>query len=191
VTGLINRARMILLACAVLGMAFGSGGAQSQEQARKTPLTTVERVDLERYAGRWFEIARYPNRFQKGCAADTTAEYSLREDGKIVVLNSCKQKNQKVKSARGTAQVVDKKSNAKLKVTFFWPFYGNYWIIDLEPQYRYAVVGEPDRKYLWILSRTPALDEQTYAEIIGRIRSAGYDPSRLVKTPQTTIKDPA
>ena len=175
VVGLPLVALCVLLATAALG----------QSREGKASLTTVAHVDLQRYVGRWFEIARYPNRFQKNCVADTMADYSIRKDGKIEVLNSCKQSNQEVKTARGTARVVDKRSNAKLKVTFFWPFFGNYWIIDLDPDYRYAVIGEPDRKYLWILSRTPSLDEQTYSAILGKIRAAGYEPERLMKTPQS------
>jgi apolipoprotein D and lipocalin family protein len=181
-----KNAMMIWAAILGLGVPVFVAGANDQKRPRPNPLTVIDPVDLNRYVGRWFEIARYPNRFQKDCTADTTAEYSLRKDGKIEVLNSCKQSNQKLKKARGTARVIDKQSNAKLKVTFFWPFSGNYWVIDLDPEYGYAVIGEPDRKYLWILSRTPSLDEQTYSAIIDKIRAAGYDPAKLLKTPQTT-----
>lgn len=172
---------LVLLAVCMTFLTATTRGQSSEEKSR---METVAHVDLKRYAGRWFEIARYPNRFQRKCASDTTADYTLRPDGRIDVLNSCKQDNQEVRKARGTARVVDKQSNAKLKVTFFWPFSGNYWIIDLDPDYQYAVVGEPNRKYLWILSRTPTLDERTYSAILARIRNAGYDPERLLKTPQ-------
>ena len=158
---------------------------EAQTGGIKKALEVVQRVDLNRYAGKWFEIARYPNRFQKDCATDTTATYTLRKDGKIEVVNSCLRKDDKLKTARGTAKVVDSRTNAKLKVTFFWPFYGDYWIIDLDPEYRYAVVGDPGRKYLWILSRAPHLDEREYQKILTRIRDAGYDPERLMKTAQT------
>jgi apolipoprotein D and lipocalin family protein len=121
----------------------------------KVPLQTVAKVDLSRYVGRWYEIARYPNRFEKNCVADVTADYSLRSDGKITVVNSCLERDGKLNQSKGTAKVVDPATNAKLKVTFFWPFYGDYWIIGLDPEYRFAVVSEPDRRYLWILSRTP------------------------------------
>lgn len=163
---------------------------EAQAGGVKKALEVVERVDLNRYAGKWFEIARYPNRFQKDCATDTTATYTLRKDGKIEVVNSCLRKDDKLKTARGTAKVVDSRTNAKLKVTFFWPFYGDYWIIDLDPEYRYAVVGDPGRKYLWILSRTPTLDEQTYQQVLRNVRTAGYDPDRLTKTPQTVVAQP-
>jgi apolipoprotein D and lipocalin family protein len=148
-------------------------------------LTTVDRVDLQRYVGKWYEIARYPNRFQRKCQSDTTATYTIRPDGKVQVVNACRQQDGTITTANGTAKVVDPKTNAKLKVTFFWPFYGDYWIIGLGPNYEYAMVGEPDRKYLWILSRTPTMDETTYQEILRRLESMGYQPGNLMKTPQS------
>jgi apolipoprotein D and lipocalin family protein len=149
------------------------------------PLTTVPSVDVKRYVGTWYEIARYPNRFQKACLSDTTANYTLLASGIIEVLNSCRQANGSMKTARGKAKIVDTISNARLKVTFFWPFYGDYWIIGLAPDYSYAIVGEPRRDYLWILSRSPKMSGQTYAEVLERIRAAGYDTSRLIQTPQS------
>ena len=134
------------------------------------PLRTVGRVDLARYAGTWYEIAAIPQRFQKGCVA-TTATYTLRPDGEE-------------KSAKGRAWVVDPETNARLKVTFFWPFRGDYWIVDLDPEYRWAVVGHPDRTYGWILSRTPAMDEETYQGILGRLREQAYDTGLFVRTLQ-------
>lgn len=153
--------------------------------ATAAPLTTVDHVDLQRYLGKWYEIARYPNRFQRKCESDTTATYTLREDGKVQVVNACREKDGTMTTAKGTAKVVDPKTNAKLKVTFFWPFYGDYWILGLGPDYQYAIVGEPDRKYLWILSRTPAMDETTYQEVLRRVESLGYQPGNLMKTPQS------
>ncbi len=159
--------------------------------ATRPPLRTVDGVDLGRYSGTWYEIARYPNRFQRDCESDTTAEYTLRKDGKVQVVNSCRQKDGKTKTARGTAKIADKATNAKLRVTFFWPFYGDYWVIGLSPDYRYAIVGEPKRNYLWILSRTPEMDEPTYQSIVEQIRGAGYDPGKLIKTPQSSSGRPA
>jgi len=172
-------------------MLTASAELASAEATTRPPLRTVERVDLSRYTGIWYEIARYPNRFQRDCQSDTTAEYSLRKDGKVQVVNSCRQKDGKVKTARGTAKVSDKTTNAKLRVTFFWPFYGDYWVIGLSPDYRYAIVGEPKRKYLWILSRTPEMDETTYQETVEQIRAAGYDPERLIKTHQSPRGGPS
>jgi apolipoprotein D and lipocalin family protein len=150
------------------------------------PMRVVPSVDLTRYAGKWYEIARLPNRFQRDCASDTTASYALRPDGKITVINSCRTSEGRIKSATGTAHVASgKEPNTKLKVTFFWPFYGNYWIIDLDPDYRWAVVGEPDRKYFWILSREPRLDDTLYQQILDRAKQQGYDVGPMVKTKQT------
>ena len=151
----------------------------------KQPLTVVDSVDLERYLGKWYEIASYPAWFQKGCTG-STAEYSLLPDGKIQVVNRCRKDNLDgpLKESKGKAEVADTTTNAKLKVWFFWPFKGNYWIIDLNPDYRWAVVGEPSRKYLWILSRTPTMDEAVYQGIIERLSQKGYDPAGLRKTAQ-------
>ena len=146
------------------------------------PLTTAPHVDLNRYLGEWYEIARYPNRFQKDCPA-SKATYSLRPDGRIEVINECCSSDYRkvLRSVRGTAKVVDRESNAKLKVTFFWPFSGAYWIIDLGEDYQYAVVGHPDRKYLWILGREENMNEELYQEIITRLASQGYDPAKLIR----------
>ncbi len=151
----------------------------------KPPLTVVDSVDLERYLGKWYEIASYPAWFQKGCTG-STAEYSLLPDGKIQVVNRCRKGNLDgpLKESKGKAEVADTTTNAKLKVWFFWPFKGNYWIIDLNPDYRWAVVGEPSRKYLWILSRTPTMDEAVYQGIIERLSQKGYDPAGLRRTAQ-------
>jgi apolipoprotein D and lipocalin family protein len=147
-------------------------------------LTTVPSVDLNRYVGQWYEIARYPNRFQKQCAGDVTATYTAIGDSKIEVLNSCRNKDGRNEIAKGKARVADPNSKARLRVTFFWPFYGDYWIIGLDPEYRWAVVGEPSRKYLWILSRSPQMDESDYRRAVSIVREKGYDPSKLVLTPQ-------
>ncbi len=149
------------------------------------PLRTVPHVDLARYAGTWYEIANYPQRFQKGCTG-TTATYTLRPDGTVEVLNRCAlgSLDGRLKEAKGRAKVVDRRSNAKLEVTFFWPFRGDYWVIDLGREYEYAVVGHPSRKYLWILSRTPTMAPDVYEGILERLRAQGYDPGRLVRTLQ-------
>jgi len=152
------------------------------------PLTTVPHVELQRYAGRWYEIARYPTRFEKDCDHDVTADYALQTNGKLSVINTCLTVAGKSKQSKGSAKIADASTNAKLKVTFFWPFYGDYWIIDLDPHYDYAVVGEPSRNYLWILSRKAKLSDATYNEIISRLPDKGYDASRLMKTTQTATK---
>lgn len=146
-------------------------------------LKTVEFVDLTKYAGKWFEIASYSQRFQKGCHC-TTAEYTPTDKGYIIVENRCNKDsvNGKQSYIKGKAFVVKNSGNAKLKVQFFWPFRGKYWIIDLAPDYSYAVVSHPNKKYLWILSRTPNMDEKTYNEILGRLVANGFDLTKLKKT---------
>jgi apolipoprotein D and lipocalin family protein len=148
------------------------------------PLQAVAHVDLARYTGRWYEIARYPNRFERSCVSDVTATYTQLPDGRIEVVNSCRNTDGREKASKGKAWVTDTITNAKLKVMFFWPFSGKYWVIDLAPDYSYAVVGEPGRDYLWILSRTPQMSDATYGEILVGIRQRGYDPGKLLKTPQ-------
>jgi len=143
-------------------------------------LKTVEHVDISRYMGTWYEIARYTQSFEKGLVG-VTATYKLLPNGKVDVLNSGHKGTVegKLKTAHGKAIISDRQSNAKLKVTFFWPFYGNYWVIGLGKDYEYAVVGEPKRKYLWILSRTPRMDAGVYSSILERLKAQGYDVSRL------------
>ena len=146
------------------------------------PLQVVPYVNLERYTGTWYEIARSPHRFQEGCA-ESSATYTLLENGKIGVLNQCRKgPDQKLSSVRGKAWVVDKETNAKLKVSFFWPFSGDYWIIDIGENYEYAVVGHPSRKYLWILSRTPQIDEALYQRILENLEKQSYDIGKLIRT---------
>jgi apolipoprotein D and lipocalin family protein len=146
---------------------------------------TVDFVDLGRYAGQWYEIARFPNRFQRTGCCDVTASYALLPNGRVSVVNACRNPNGGLERISGTARVMDRKTNAKLKVTFFWPFAGDYWILDLGSDYEYAVVGDPGRNYLWILSRTPQMDAAAYQRIITRLEARGLDTARLVRTPQS------
>lgn len=156
-----------------------------QAAVKRPAMQVVPSVDFARYAGRWYEIARLPNWFQCDCAGNTTATYTLRPDGKVTVLNQCRKADGRMKSAKGTARVADPKGpNSKLKVTFFWPFRGNYWIIGLDADYRWALVGEPNRRYLWILSRDPQLDEGLYQQIVERAKRQGYETGSLMKTAQ-------
>lgn len=153
--------------------------------AKQQPLETVKNVDIKRYAGKWYEIASYPQRFQKGCTC-TTAEYTATDKGYIIVENSCNKDsvNGEKSGIKGKAFVVENSGNAKLEVQFFWPFKGKYWIIDLDSNYTYAVVGHPNRKYLWILSRTPQMDQAVYDGILERVKAKGFDLSILQKTIQ-------
>ncbi len=156
--------------------------AQKQELP---PLQTVPKVDLNRYLGTWYEIAAIPQRFQKGCTA-VSATYTLRPAGKIKVLNECRKDSLtgKYKAAKGKAWVTDTLTNAKFKVQFFWPFSGDYWIIELDGNYQYAVVGHPDRNYLWILSRSRKMNDALYNDLMERIKNHGYELAGIVKTPQ-------
>jgi len=149
------------------------------------PLQTVPYVDLKKYSGMWYEIASYPQRFQKGCTC-TTAEYTLTDKDYVTVENRCNKDsiNGKQSYIKGKAFVVVNSGNAKLKVQFFWPFKGKYWIIDLADDYSYAVVGHPNKKYLWILSRTPTMSDTTYQQIISRIKEKGFDISKINRTTQ-------
>ena len=161
-----------------------TGLAAEALEARKDELEVVQSVDLTRYIGRWYEIARLPNSFQKKCADTVTANYTMREDGKIEVINRCRKASGEYTTAKGKAKIVDKKTNAKLKVTFFWPFYGDYWILDLGPNYEYAVVGEPGRKYLWILSRSPRMDEALFQQLLQKMAAKGFNTEMMIRTPQ-------
>lgn len=173
---------LLLLSSLLTGCA-----ATTTERLGLPPLTTVASVDLQRYQGLWYEIASYPQWFQEGCTG-TTATYHLNEAGQVDVRNRCflETLDGELDEAEGSARVTDPVTRAKLEVTFFWPFYGDYWIIDLDADYAYAVVGHPSRDYLWILSRTPTLDDEVYAGILRRVEAAGYPLGRLHKTPQRT-----
>ena len=165
-------------ACIVFGSALLLAGKEAEIHA-------VPSVDLKRYQGRWYEIARLPNRFQKKCVSDVTATYSLQVDGKIEVLNTCKKSDGEIAQSTGTARLADKAGpSSKLKVTFFWPFSGDYWVLDIDSDYQRALVGTPNRDYLWILSRTPALAREQYEQLVSRAKSFGFDTAKLSKTRQ-------
>ncbi len=159
--------------------------ASTTDRLKLPPLETVAHVDLGRYVGSWYEIANFPQSFQRGCVA-STATYTARDDGEIDVLNRCREGaiDAPERSALGRARVVDPSTNAELEVSFFRPFWGDYWVIDLDADYRWAVVGHPGRDYLWILSRTPTMPEATYQAIVSRLQTKGYETARLVRTPQ-------
>jgi apolipoprotein D and lipocalin family protein len=148
-------------------------------------LDVVPHVDLDKYLGKWYEIASFPQSFQKGCNC-TSAEYFKTDGDYIRVLNSCRKDSPEgeLKTADGKAFVADTTTNAKLRVQFFWPFKGDYWIILLTDDYSYAVVGHPNRAYLWILSRTKVMDENLYNSILEKIKAKGFDITKLKKTNQ-------
>jgi apolipoprotein D and lipocalin family protein len=169
---------LLLLLSACTGMGDG-----------RPPPSTVPSVDLQRYLGTWYEIARFPNRFQDGgnrrCEA-TSATYAARPDGRIAVTNRCVDAGAGgvERIAQGQAYAVPGTGDAKLRVSFFWPFYGDYWVIALDPDYRWAVVGSPGRDYLWVLSRTPAMSPGDYAGAVSAAAGEGFEVARLQPTPQ-------
>jgi apolipoprotein D and lipocalin family protein len=172
------------LLVAMLMMAFAQAPAPG-------PVQTVAAVDLDRYVGDWYEIARFPAWFQNKCVSDVVASYAKRPDGRLDVVNRCRQADGSVNEARGVARVVDTKTFAKLKVRFapkvlsWLPFvWGDYWILGLADDYSWVVVGSPDRKYLWILARTPILGAEPLELARAAARSNGFDLARLVPTKQ-------
>jgi apolipoprotein D and lipocalin family protein len=153
----------------------------AQNDMKKAPPVTVNYVDLQKYSGLWYEIAKIPNSFQDQCKYGTTAEYIIKKDDDITVINKCYEEDGEIDVAEGVANIVDTKTNSKLEVSFvsflgIRPFWGDYWIIGLDEDYTYAVIGDPERKYGWILSRKPSLPEETLTKIFELLKSQGYDP---------------
>lgn len=174
----------------IIGALALAGIAVAMAQTRTSDQSTVNDVDLKRYAGVWYEQAHLPMFFQRNCARNTTAEYTLRDDGMVTVVNSCDTKEGKRIQSQGVARMKDK-DPAKLEVRFApnWlsalPFvWGDYWIIELDPEYRWSIVGSPSKKYLWILSRDKRMDWATREQLIQRARRHGYDVSRIIETKQ-------
>jgi apolipoprotein D and lipocalin family protein len=170
--------------------------ASAQTAAPPEPLQTIARLDVGRYLGTWYEIAKYPNRFQRQCVADTSALYRLRDDGQLDVINRCRQANGEVAEAVGRARQDGPADLPKLKVRFapawlsWLPMvWGNYWVIDLDPGYQLVAVSEPSREYLWVLSRTPTVEAGTYQALLNRLREKGFDLGRLEKTAQPVSKN--
>lgn len=168
---------------AVAGLLIFAG----EPAAQRAPLPVVESIDLDRYAGTWHEIARYSNYFERMCARDVTAMYARNADGAIAVVNACRKEDGSMQRAEGVARVV---APGKLEVRFapawlgFLPFvWGDYWVIELAPDYSYSVVGEASRDYLWILARDPRMDDAKLAAIAARLPARGFDPAKLVRNP--------
>lgn len=173
---------------AVLAQAAVLGAAAAQPAL--SPLRTIERLDVPRYMGTWYEIAKFPNRFQAQCTSDTRAEYTARTDGTVRVLNRCRTENGQTTEAVGLARQFGRPDSPKLQVRFApawlsWlpAVWGDYWIIDLEPDYQLVAVSEPRREYLWILARSPRVDAARQATMLKRLADQGFDLSRLQSTP--------
>jgi len=188
---LFSNPRFSMLASAsliVLGIFSSQAIAQAVDAA---PVKTITSLDVPRYLGTWYEIAKFPNWFQKKCVGNTKAEYSLRPDGNLKVLNSCKTANGEVSDAEGTARQIGAKDSPRLEVRFapawlsFLPMvWGDYWVIDLDPQYQVAAVSDPKREYLWVLSRTPQLDSRIYDDLLLRLKQQQFDVRKLELTIQ-------
>ena len=162
--------------------------SQSLMAADLPPVQSVPQVDLARYVGTWHEVARFPMYFQNQCVGDVTANYSQMDNGKIKVLNRCRTQDGDFTEAEGSAGVVDNTNNSQLKVSFFWPFRSDYWIIGLDPEYRWAVVGNPDRKYLWILSRSKTMTPSDLAAAKASAIAQGFDLTKLMMSELKPVK---
>ena len=175
---------------AVTALALSSFSFSVGAQAQKVAPQAVDKVDIKRYAGQWYEIAHLPMYFQRKCVANTTAQYSLNPDQTVSVLNSCSTAEGKKISSEGVAYSQNA-GNSKLKVSFLpkglrWlPFTkGHYWVLRIDPDYKIALVGGPSDKYLWILSRDAQIDDATYQSYLNTAKKYGYDVEKLIKTPQ-------
>jgi apolipoprotein D and lipocalin family protein len=178
-----NLKKILPVAGAVI--AVGAAIALNRSAYAGEPIPTVPNVDLTRYQGTWYEIARLPLFWENKCAANVTATYTLRPDGTVTVLNQCRKKDGTETASTGTAELATKdNSNSKLKVSFFWPFKGDYWILNLDPDYRWVLVGTPNLKNLWVLSRTPQLDQPILDKLIDQARQLGFDTQKIIYTKQ-------
>lgn len=172
---------------------LASLGIASVVAQRKPPLRVVPSIDLSRYAGTWYEIARFPNRFQEQCVGDVTAHYTLESNGTFTVMNRCRLENGDTTEAKGVARLAGKNQpNSVLKVRFapaflsFLPWvWGDYQILSLSPDYAHAVVGSPDRKYLWILARSPQMDDATFQRLVDEAKAQDFDVTLLQRTKQS------
>ena len=176
----------------LLAISITVASCLAQAQGNEVSVKTIASLDVPRYMGTWYEIAKFPNWFQRKCAANTKAEYSIRPDGNLKVLNSCKTASGETTDAEGAAKQVGAKDSPKLIVRFapawlsFLPMvWGDYWVIDLDPQYQVAAVSDPKREYLWVLSRTPQLNQKSSEDLLQRLQAQQFDVRKLELTTQT------
>ncbi len=182
--------RPLMLAASVLAL-LAQVGPVAAADAPSAPVEPIAALDVPRYMGTWYEIARYPNWFQKKCVGDSRADYSLLERGEVRVVNRCREADGSVSEAVGVARQIGGADSPRLEVRFapawlsFLPIvWGDYWVLDLDPDYRLVAVGEPSREYLWVLSRTPTVEARAYAELLERLAARGFDVGRLVRGEQ-------
>jgi apolipoprotein D and lipocalin family protein len=169
-----------LIAVSVITAILSACASQAVYRNSQSPLKAHSSVELNRYLGKWYEIYRVPNQFEDADCRTVTAEYSLRPDGRIKVLNTCF-KTDKKNEAVGIANIVEGSNNAKLKVSFFRPFYGDYWVIDLATDYSWVLVGEPSGKYFWILARDKTLSPSLESELLTKAEQLGYNRKDFIK----------
>jgi apolipoprotein D and lipocalin family protein len=191
-TGTLERNKRMKIRLLVAGLGLIALNAWAQPTPVALPaLASIAALDVPRYLGTWYEIAKYPNSFQKKCVTNTQARYSLLGDGQLQVVNRCRLENGQTSEALGAARQQGDASSPRLKVRFapawlsFIPaVWGDYWVIDLDPAYQLAAVAEPKREYLWILSRTPQVDSKSYQALLERLTRQGFDISKLELSPQ-------
>jgi apolipoprotein D and lipocalin family protein len=173
--------QLLRIMTAIAVITFGTATYSAAAPSVQPPIQSVAMVDQSRWMGRWYQIARLPNRFQKGCTGAYT-DFSLRDDGQINVINSCRnEKDGSLRQEKGHAWVIEPTSNARIKVSFFWPFRSEFWVIGLGKEYEYTVVASPNRKYLWIMSRTPTMSDDLYADIVKEIERQGFDINKILR----------
>ena len=187
-----SRGPMWLLAIALVAAASPTSVMATIITPAHAPVHAIATLDVPRYMGQWYEIAKFPNRFQKKCVAETVAQYTLLTSGRVRVTNRCRMANGEMDEAIGMAKQVGAKNSPKLKVRFApeWlsfldAVWGDYWVLDLDANYRLVAVGEPSREYLWVLSRTPTVPAPEYQALLRRLEAQGFDVSKLESTPQT------
>ena len=186
-----HHAFALLLCASALTAWAKDSAAQPEAPTSGQALQTIPSLDVGRYMGTWYEIAKYPNWFQKKCTGATRADYSLMADGRVKVINRCRTAGGELSEANGVAKQLGAPTSAKLQVRFapdwlsFLPFvWGDYWVIDLDSQYQLVAISEPKREYLWILSRSPQVDSASYNALLTRLRHKGFDLGKLEVTPQ-------
>ena len=173
--------QLLRIMAAIAALIFGIVTFTAAGASGPPPVQSVTMVDQSRWMGRWYQIARLPNRFQKGCTGSYT-DFSLRDDGQINVINSCRnEKDGSLRQEKGRAWVIEPNTNARIKVSFFWPFRSEYWVIGLGKEYEYTVVASPNRKYLWILSRTADMNDDLYGDIMKEVERQGFDIKKVLK----------
>jgi apolipoprotein D and lipocalin family protein len=183
--GLTNRKNLLIAAAAVAAGAAATYWLRRPKAQQHDPLPTAPLVDLNQYMGEWFEVARLPVSYEENCVG-TKAVYTMQPDGSVRIINTCHKGglDGPLKIAKGRATVADRQSKSKLKVSFFWPFTGDYYILEVGNGYEYALVGDPSREHLWVLSRTPQMELQLLHNLVGKAQRLGFDTGRLIYTVQ-------